>query len=120
MEVNVKIRDGVIILKPNGKIIGIAGGELRQVMEAQLKDASESPRFLLDFVDVPLMDSIGLGTLLAFYESVTQKGGRIGVINLNNALNNLLAMVNLITIFEHFDSEAEAIAELQGREHERS
>jgi anti-sigma B factor antagonist len=113
MDVNVETRNGVIVLKLGGRIVGIAGGELRQVIEEQLQDAAESPKFLFDFADVSRMDSSGLGTLIGLHVSVARKGGRIGVINVSNNINNLLVIGRLITIFEHFDSENDAIAELQ-------
>lgn len=114
MDIDVGNRDGVIVLKLGGRIVGIAGGELRQVIEEQLEDASDSPKFLFDFAEVSRMDSSGLGTLIGLHVSVARKGGRIGVVNVSNTINNLLVIGRLITIFEHFDSEDEAIAALQG------
>ena len=114
MDVNVEHRDGVIILRLGGRIVGIAGGELRQVIEEQLEDAPESPKFLFDFAEVSRMDSSGLGTLIGLHVSVARKEGRIGVINVSNSINNLLVIGRLITTFERFESEAEAIAGLQG------
>ena len=114
MDVNVETRNGVIVLKLGGRIVGIAGGELRQVIEEQLQNAPESPKFLFDFADVSRMDSSGLGTLIGLHVSVARKGGRIGAINVSNSINNLLVIGRLITIFEHFDSEDEALAALQG------
>jgi anti-anti-sigma factor len=114
MDINVETRNGVIVLKLGGRIVGIAGGELRQVIEEQLQDAAESPKFLFDFADVSRMDSSGLGTLIGLHVSVARKSGRIGVINVSNNINNLLVIGRLITIFEHFNSEGEALAALQG------
>lgn len=114
MEVNVTIRDGIIILKPSGRLIGVAGSELGEVIEAHLPNASESPKFLFDFADVSRMDSTGLGALIGLHVTIAQQGGRIGVINVNKPIDHLLALGKLITVFEHFDSEAEAIADLQG------
>ena len=114
MDIDVGNRDGVIVLKLGGRIVGIAGGELRQVIEEQLEDVPDSPKFLFDFADVSRMDSSGLGTLIGLHVSVARKGGRIGVVNVSNTINNLLVIGRLITIFEHFDSEDEAIAALRG------
>ena len=113
MEVNVTIRDGVIILKPVGRIIGVTANELGQAIEAHLSDASESPKFLFDFADVPRLDSSGLGKLMALHVSIARKGGRIGVINVNKPIDHRLAIGSPIAIFEHFDSEAEAIVDLR-------
>ena len=114
MEVNVTIKDGVIILKPVGRIMGVTANELGQAIESHLSDASESPKFLFDFADVPRLDSSGLGKLMALHVTIAQQGGRIGVINVNKPIDHRLAIGSPIAIFEHFDSEAEAIAHLQG------
>ena len=113
MEVNVTIRDGVIILKPSGRLIGVAGGELGEVIEAHLPDTSESPKFLFNFADVSRMDSTGLGALIGLHVTIAQQGGRIGVINANNIVNKLFVIGKLSTVVEHFDNEAEAVADLQ-------
>ena len=113
MEVNVRIRDSVIILKPDGRIIGIVVDELRQLIETHLQNTSDSPKFLFDFADVSRIDSTGLGTLIGLYVSIVRRVGRVGVINVNKALNNLLT-IGRITLLEHFDSEAVAVAKLQG------
>ena len=113
MTVNVKNRDGVIVLKPRGQIIGPASNELRQVVKTQLQDASESTNFLFDFADCPRIDSAGVGILLGLHVSIAQKGGTIGVTNLSNSINNYFVMAKLITVFKHFDSENEAIVNLR-------
>ena len=47
------------------------------------------------------------------YISVTRKGGRVGIVNVGAHINNLLVMSHLISHFEHFDSENEAILALR-------
>ena len=113
MEVDVKTRDGIIVVKLREKIIGAASKEFRQVIQTQLQDASESPNFLFDFTDCPYMDSIGIGALVELHVSVAQMGGQIGVINVSNSIKNTFVTLRLINIFKHFDREPEAIANLQ-------
>lgn len=113
MGVDVKNADGVIVLKPCGKLIGAASNEFKQVIQTQLQDASKSCSFLFDFTYCSRMDSAGIGALVGLYVSIAQKGGRIGVINVSNSIESAFVMARLINIFEHFNSEAEAIAKLQ-------
>lgn len=40
MTIDIKNRDGVIVLKPRGTLIGPAGNELKQVIETQLQDTA--------------------------------------------------------------------------------
>ena len=113
MPADIKNRDGIIVVKPRGRIIGAASDEFRQVIQTQLQDASESSNFLFDFMDCPQMDSIGIGALIELHVSIAQMGGQIGVINVSNSIKNTFVTVRLINIFKHFDRETEAIANLQ-------
>ena len=114
MEVDVKVRDGVIVLKPNGRLISIECDVLEAVIKAQLKVASAPFAFLFDFADVPRIDSSGLGVLLGLYVSVVQQGGRIGLVNANPTIYKVFAMTRLFTCIEWYDTETEAIAALRG------
>jgi anti-sigma B factor antagonist len=112
MSIDILQRDGVTILKFSGKIIGKSSNELKKVLDEQLANISGTPQFLLDFAEVSMMDSSGLGTLMGTHVSVAHKGGRIAVINVGTNIKNLIVRSRLITTFEHFNSEDEAIAAL--------
>ncbi|MYE89062.1 STAS domain-containing protein [Candidatus Poribacteria bacterium] len=113
MEVNVEHKNGVIILKPSGRIVHDAGQKLKKVVESQLQYTKPSPNFLLDLADVTLIDSSGLGTLIALHLAIAPNHGRIGVINLNKTIKKILQTSKLITIWQHFDNKNQAISELQ-------
>lgn len=113
MAVDIRQRDDVIILKPKGKIIGRAVRDLSEAINEKNAKISDSPKFLFDFADVSVMDSSGLGTLLGAHVSIAQKGGRVAVINVSEKnVKSLIIRSRLISTFEHFDSEDEAIAAL--------
>lgn len=113
MDANVRHRDNVIILQLRGKIIGRAISDLSKTINTQLADASEAPKFLFDFADVSMMDSSGLGTLMGTHVSIVHKGGRIAVINVGEKnIKNLIVRSRLISTFEHFDNEDDAVAAL--------
>ena len=112
MAIDVIQKDGVIVLKPSGKLIGSAVSELRRTIDNELPNSRENPRLLIDFADVSMMDSSGLGTLMGTHVSIVKKGGRIGVINVGTNIKNLIVRSRLISTFEHFDSENEAVTAL--------
>ena len=111
MATTIRQQDGVAILEPNGKIMGAAVSELREAIISQI-DASDEPRILINFERVNMMDSSGLGTLMGAHVTTKRKNGRIGVINVGRNIKNLIVRSRLVSIFEHFDSESEAITEL--------
>lgn len=112
MAIDVIQKDGVIILKPSGKLIGSAVSELRRTIDNELPSGEENPRLLIDFGDVSMMDSSGLGTLMGTHVSIVKRGGRIGIINVGTNIKNLIVRSRLISTFEHFDSENEAVTAL--------
>lgn len=112
MAVNVRQENGVIIFVPSGRLIGRGINELRDAINEHLTDDIESPKLLFDFADVSTVDSSGLGVLMSTHLTVTQRNGRIAVINVSNSIKNLIIRSRLISTFEHFHTEAAAIAAL--------
>lgn len=80
MATTIRLRGGVVILEPNGKIIGTAVSELRDKLASQL-DASDAACILINFEHVNQMDSTGLGMLVNTHAIATRKNSRIGIIN---------------------------------------
>ncbi len=109
MTTTIRLRGGVVILEPNGKIIGTAVSELREKLAAQL-EASDAACILINFEHVNQMDSSGLGMLVNTRAAAARKKSRIGIINVEKKIRNLLVLSRLVSLFEHFDTEAAAIA----------
>ena len=108
MEVGVRERDGVTILEPNGKItIGSAEQELNDAVHRALEGTSRN--LLVDMEQVPLIDSAGIGRLLAARTTAVNRGGNLKLLRLPPAMHDLLQVTQLLTIFEVFDDEDEAV-----------
>jgi anti-sigma B factor antagonist len=71
--------------------------------------AQERTGILLNLQGVPYIDSGGLGQLVASYGSVMKKGGRLKLLGVNARNHDLLSITRLVTLFESFDSEADAV-----------
>ena len=88
--------NGVEIIKLDGKItIGAGDSQLREVIGNAL-NAGKS-KILLDMSGVTTIDSSGIGELVGSYTTVTNRGGK------------LLHVTQLITVFEVYESEQEAL-----------
>ena len=66
-------------------------------------------KILLNLADVPYVDSAGLGEIVRCYTTVSSKGGKLKLLNLTAKIRDLLAITKLLTVFETYDSEAEAV-----------
>ena len=113
MEIHVENRDGVIVMKPMGSIIGPASNAFKHAIIDEIKGSTESPNFLFDFAGVSRIDSVGIGVLVGLHVSIAQRGGQVGIINISKNISNPFVMAKLITTFKHFNSENEAIVNLR-------
>ena len=64
---------------------------------------------LLNFADVPMIDSSGLGEIVKAYTTITRHGGKIKILGLTNRVRDLLVITKLVTVFEIYDDEKEAL-----------
>ena len=98
----------VLILNLSGKLTIGEGDEL-------LKDKINSlvqqgrRKLVLNLAGVPYIDSAGLGEIVRTYTTVSRQGGKLKLLNLTKRIQDLLAITKLLTVFETFDSEQEAV-----------
>lgn len=109
MKIEKRTQSDVVILDLKGKIlIGDGIDELRAEINQLLKE--KKIKILLNFQEVPYLDSTGLGEVVRSYTSVKNAGGSIKIVYLTNKVRDLLSVTKLITVFETFEDEAKAIA----------
>jgi anti-anti-sigma factor len=98
----------VTVLDIVGKLtIDEAAEHLRDKINSLIQQ--KETQIVLNLQDVPYIDSGGLGQLIASFGSVKRTGGTLKLLHVNTRNHNLLAITSLVTVFESFDSEAEAI-----------
>src|SRR5688572_5727724 len=99
---------GVTVLDIVGKLT-IDHGAQRLKDKINSLIAQERTRIVLNLRDVPYIDSGGLGQLVAAYGSVMKNGGALKLLSVSSRNNDLLSITRLVTLFDSFDSEAEAV-----------
>jgi anti-sigma B factor antagonist len=71
--------------------------------------ADGKKKLLLNLEGVPYIDSAGLGEIVRTFTTVSRQGGKLKLLNLTKRIEDLLSITKLLTVFETFDSEPEAI-----------
>ena len=104
----------VIILDLHGKILIGEGDDALRETVTKLADAGKVS-IVLNMVGVPYMDCAGEGELVHYYTTITRKGGKLILLNLTAKMRDLLTRDRLITVFQTYDDEDEAIASFGGR-----
>ncbi len=108
MKATTRSADGVEIISLQGKItIGSGDSQLREVITNALNSGKNN--ILLDMSGVTTIDSSGIGELVGSYTTVTNRGGKLKLLHLPAKLNELLHVTQLITVFEVYEAEPEAL-----------
>lgn len=108
MQIEERSAGDVTILDLKGRMTMGEGDEL-------LKDKINSlilqgrKKLVLNLEAVPYIDSAGLGEIVRTYTTVSRQGGSLKLVNLTKRITDLLAITKLLTIFDTYDSEADAV-----------
>jgi anti-sigma B factor antagonist len=113
LTINERNRDSVTILDLKGDI-RLAGGDaiLHNALRTRLERGDR--KILLNLAGVEHIDSAGLGELVAGFTTVGRSGGRIKLLRLTERVNELMMITKLLTVFDTYDDEDEAIASFAG------
>lgn len=104
---NRTVQGGVLIVDCAGRIV--FGDESAILRDTVKKLIPQNTRILLNLSNVSYIDSGGLGTLVALYTTARNSGGALKLTGLTQRVGDLLQVTKLVTVFEVFDNEPEAI-----------
>jgi len=108
MEIAERKVSDVTILDLSGKMTLGEGDEmLKQAINNLL--AAGNKKLVLNLEGVPYIDSAGLGEVVRTHTTVSRQGGSLKLLNLTKRIEDLLSITKLLTVFDTYDSEAEAI-----------
>jgi anti-sigma B factor antagonist len=108
MKIDERAVDGVTILDLQGKMLIGEGDELlREKINQLVENGTE--RIVLNLAEVPYVDSAGLGEIVRCYTTVSRKNGKLKLLHLTKRIHDLLSITKLLTVFETYDNEQEAV-----------
>jgi anti-sigma B factor antagonist len=108
MEIAERVVNDVTILDLKGKMTLGEGDELLKDKINSLL-ANSKKKLGLNLEGVASIDSVGLGEIVRTYPTVSRQGCSLKLLNLTKRIEDLLSITKLLTVFETFDTEAEAI-----------
>jgi anti-sigma B factor antagonist len=112
MQISERTSGDVVVLDVKGRITLGDGDELLKDKVNQLVGAGKK-KIILNLAEVPYVDSAGLGEIVRTYTTVSRQGGSLKLLNLTKRISDLLAITKLLTVFETFDIEADAVKSFQ-------
>ncbi len=109
-ELNIRERQAgdVTILDMDGKItIGEGSVAVRSAIRRLIEEGKK--KILLNVAGVGYVDSSGIGELVSSYTTIQREGGQLKLINLTQKIEDLLGITKLLTVFDTYDKEDEAL-----------
>ena len=108
MHIHERAVGDVTIIDVNGRMTLGEGQELlRDKVNSLIQQGQK--KLVLNLAEVPYIDSAGLGEIVRTYTTVSHQGGALKLLNLTKRIQDLLAITKLLTVFETFDAEADAV-----------
>lgn len=108
MKIKQEMKGDVLVIALSGKVIG--GPELVEVKDLFQKAVDQDrKKVLLDLGRVSWMDSSGLGVIVSGHTTLSRADGALKILNATKKIHELFIITKLITIFETFTDEQEAL-----------
>jgi anti-sigma B factor antagonist len=112
LKLSTRLVDSVMIVDCAGRLV--FGEESAYLRDSVKKLIMEKRRLVLNLSGLTHIDSGGLGTLVALYTSAHNSNGHIKLANLTRRVGDLLNLTKLVTVFEVYDDEQQAVNSYKG------
>jgi anti-sigma B factor antagonist len=108
MQIKEQMKEDVAVLELKGKLMG--GPETMAIHE-KIKEliGRGHNKVVINLSKVAWMNSTGLGALMSSLTSLKNADGDLKLVGVTEKVKSLLMVTKLITIFDHFDTEEQAI-----------
>ena len=99
----------IVILSPKGRFYG--DNETDELEKAVMAEAAGGNKMLvMNLAECEALNSVAIGVLMRGYANYKSRGGEIKLCSLGKRLKDLFTMTKLIMVFDHHDTEEQAIA----------
>jgi len=107
MELEKVVSDGVVVVRPRGRLDMVAAPRLRALIDATVADGQAS--FVIDFAETAFIDSTGLGAVIAGLKAARQAGGDLKIAGVTGQVEVVLQLTNLNRVFRMYPTVEEAL-----------
>ena len=108
MEIDERTIGDVVVLDIKGRVqLGEGDEMLKDKVNSLLNQGRK--KIVLNLAAVPYIDSAGLGEVVRTFTTVSRQGGSLKLLNLTKRITDLLAITKLLTVFDTYDSEQDAV-----------
>ena len=107
LETGLKEIDGTKVLDVTGEIDVYTAPQFKEAVNEVI--AGGQKHLIINMANVTYMDSSGFGTLLSATRRLRPEGGTINLVKCNSAIDRILRITRLNTVFATFDNLQDAL-----------
>lgn len=108
MQIDERTIGDVVVIDIKGRVqLGDGDEMLKDKVNSLLNQGRK--KIVLNLAEVPYIDSAGLGEVVRTFTTVSRQGGNLKLLNLTKRITDLLAITKLLTVFDTYDSEQDAV-----------
>lgn len=109
MSVTRKPVRSIVVLALKGRFYG--DRETDELEKCIMDEAAAgNTRLVLNMGECEALNSVGIGTIMRGFVNYKSRGGEIKLCGLGKRLKDLFVMTKLIMVFDHHDTEEQALA----------
>jgi len=110
MQAEFKQKEQIGIVALTGELNAVSVDELRNQFKSWFQANPGLQNVVMDLADVTMIDSAGLGVLIALLKLVGERGGDLRLAGLQKRVRLVFEITRTHRIFEIFDTAEEAVA----------
>lgn len=114
MDVSNRIDEGIFIAAIRGDFLLDEAKEFKSYIKPHLENNSLKG-ILINFKNVDVLDSSGIGLLVSIFRNSQKKGKLFGICDLNNENMEKLVFTQLNKVLTIYDIEENALKEMKGK-----
>lgn len=111
MQIDFNMEESTLLIKLNGEIDHHTSVEIREAIDREYQKR-RAKNVLFDFGQVLFMDSSGIGMLMGRYRNVVISGGQVGLLNVDNNIDKVLAISGIYKLMKVYGTKQDALAHL--------
>lgn len=110
--INERREGSVTVLDLKGRVRIGCSTALHEAIRCLVREGKT--QVLLNLAGVTHVDSTGFGELISSHITLSDQGGAIKLVHLTERLRDLMTITKLLTVFEVYDNESDALASFSG------
>lgn len=108
---NSEVEDVSVVTLEGRIVLGEESNSFRERLKSLLAEGKK--KIVLNMTNVKYIDSSGLGILVAVHVSAKKQGASVRLCNLGEKFHEIMQITKLLTVFDVYSTEADAINSFQ-------